>query len=78
MYFPEPFPCNLEDGTVTKLLRLPEVIERTAMSRSAIYAEMERGNFPRPVKLLGARANAWAENEISEWIASRLADREAA
>lgn len=63
---------------MTKLLRLPDVIEQTAMSRSAIYAEMERGRFPRPVKLLsGARANAWPADEIAAWINSRIEARAA-
>lgn len=60
------------------LSRLSEVMARTAMSRSAIYAEMERGTFPKPIKLLGARANAWLSDEIDKWIEARVAARDAA
>ena len=59
------------------LLRLPEVMARTALSRSAIYDLMGEGRFPRPAKI-GGRINAWAEAEIADWIAARLAERDAA
>jgi prophage regulatory protein len=60
------------------LIRLPEVMKRTALSRSQIYDLMERGEFPRSVKITGARSVAWAESEIVGWIAALLAEREAA
>ena len=56
-----------------KLLRLEAVKELTGLSRSSIYADPV---FPRPVKI-GARAVAWVEQEISDWIASRIEEREA-
>lgn len=60
------------------LIRLPEVMKRTALSRSQIYELMDRGEFPRSVKITGARSVAWAEAEISQWIANLLGGREAA
>lgn len=60
-----------------RLLRLPQVIERTALRRSTIYEMMQAGTFPKPVKL-NLRSNGWLENEISDWLESRIADREAA
>jgi prophage regulatory protein len=60
-----------------KLVRLPEVIERTSLSRSTIYEMMAQGRFPRPVKL-NLRSNGWVEGEINDWLASRVAEREAA
>ncbi|MBS7670976.1 helix-turn-helix transcriptional regulator [Croceicoccus gelatinilyticus] len=62
---------------MTTLLRLDAVKERTALSRSHIYELLERGEFPRPVKLSG-RINAWPDNEIDGWIKARIAEREAA
>jgi len=59
------------------LLRLPDVMARTALSRSAIYDLMADGRFPKPVKI-GGRLNAWPESEVGDWIAARIADREAA
>lgn len=60
-----------------RLIRLPEVIERTGLSRSTIYLMLERGAFPKPAKL-NLRVNGWLETEIADWIDSRLNEREAA
>lgn len=59
-----------------KLIRLPQVIERTTLSRSSIYEMMATGTFPKPVKL-NLRANGWLETEISDWVSQRVAEREA-
>ena len=37
-----------------RCLWLPEVLERTGLSRSTTYVRLEQGLFPRPVSL-GAR-----------------------
>lgn len=58
--------------TPETLLRRPDVEAMTGMSRSAIYAAMARGEFPKPVKL-GAQARAWRRSEIVGWIESREA-----
>lgn len=60
-----------------KLLRLPQVIERTSLRRSTIYEMMQAGTFPKPVKL-NLRSNGWLETEIDGFIEARLAEREAA
>jgi prophage regulatory protein len=60
-----------------KALRLPAVIERTALSRSSIYRLVQLGRFPAPVKL-SERASAWREAEINQWLASRQPKAEAA
>lgn len=53
-----------------KALRLPAVIERTALSRSSIYRLVQLGRFPAPVKL-SERASAWRESDIKQWLESR-------
>ena len=53
------------------LLRLPDVERRTSLKKSAIYAGMKAGTFPACIKI-GARAAAWPESEISNWIASKI------
>ena len=55
-----------------RFLRLPEVLERTGLSRSTIYVRLEQGRFPRPASL-GARAVGWIEAEVDEWIRERIA-----
>ncbi|WP_306132235.1 helix-turn-helix transcriptional regulator [Roseivivax marinus] len=49
-------------------LRRPDVEYITGLSRSTIYALMDKGKFPRPVKL-GARIVAWPESCIDAWLA---------
>ena len=55
-----------------RFLRLPEVQQRTGLSRSTIYVRMDQGRFPQPVSL-GARAVGWIESEIEEWMRERIA-----
>lgn len=58
-----------------KLIRLKQVTERTGLGRSSIYNYMAAGYFPRSVKL-GPRLVAWVENEIDEWIADKISNRD--
>ena len=55
-----------------RLLRLTEVQRRVPYSRSSIYLKVSRGEFPPPIEL-GARAVAWVESDIDQWIESRIA-----
>ena len=55
------------------ILRLPAVKQRTGLGRAYIYLLMSRGQFPVQIKL-GPNIVGWVESEISEWIASRIAD----
>lgn len=57
-----------------RFLRVREVLHRTGMSRSLLYATP---NFPNAVKI-GPRAVAWVEAEVEQWIDERMAAREAA
>ena len=52
------------------IIRLPEVMDRTGLSRSTIYAYIEKKMFPKPLKI-GLRAVGWYESKINEWIKSR-------
>jgi prophage regulatory protein len=62
-----------------QLIRLPEALDRTGLSRSGLYAAVAAGTFPKPVKLgPNARAIAWPATEIDEWITARIAEREVA
>ena len=53
-----------------RLLRLREVKEITGMSRSHIYRLMQKGDFPRPVRI-GPTAVRWRESEVNAWVESR-------
>ena len=58
-------------GNPARLIRRPQVEQKTGYSRSSIYAKILRNEFPAPVNL-GARAVAWIEAEIEEWISDRV------
>ena len=53
--------------TAHRIIRLPEVISKTGLSRSTIYLRVSRNEFPKPVNL-GGRAVGWIEAEIQEWL----------
>jgi prophage regulatory protein len=57
-----------------RLLRLPEVMARVGLRRSAIYQRMSEGRFPKS-RSLGPKCAVWVEAEIDEWIraVSRIA-----
>jgi prophage regulatory protein len=67
-----------------RFIRLPEVLSRTGYGRTTIYRKMEDGSFPRSVKLGGppkdpnafdSRAIAWIEDEVEQWMESRIEER---
>jgi len=50
-----------------RLIRLPEVMARVGLKRSAIYQRMSEGRFPKS-RSLGPKCAVWVEREIEEWI----------
>lgn len=50
-----------------RLLRFAEVRARIGLSKSEIYRRIGAGTFPAGVKL-GARAVAWRESVVEDWI----------
>ncbi len=56
-----------------RIIRLPDVMEQTGLSRSTIYAKMAKGegDFPHSIKL-GARAIGWPSNQIDDWIEKQI------
>ncbi|MCK5295366.1 MAG: AlpA family transcriptional regulator [Alphaproteobacteria bacterium] len=54
-----------------RILRLPEVIKTTGLSRSTIYSHIKKELFPKHINL-GARCVGWIESEIDDWIQSRI------
>ena len=70
--------------TKHRFIRLSEVMSRTGYGRTSIYRKMEDGSFPKSLKLGGppkdpnefdSRAIAWIEDEVDQWIESRIEDR---
>jgi len=50
-----------------RVLRLPEVKVQTGKSRSAIYADIKSGRFPRPIHI-GRRSVGWLQSELTAWL----------
>lgn len=57
--------------TPERFLPLPEVISRTGLSKSTIYAQIRNSCFPKYIPL-GARRVGWLESEVNQWIAQRV------
>lgn len=65
---------EVDMDTSNRILRLPEVMEKTGVRRSSVYAWMKDGSFPKQIKM-GMRASGWIEREIDEWIERRASGR---
>jgi len=59
-----------------RFLRFPEVKKRVGFSRSQVHLLINQGKFPAPIKL-GARASAWLESSIDQWISERISASQA-
>lgn len=55
------------------LIRLPEALRRTGLGKAWVYKLIAQKRFPQPVKI-GARAIAFVESEIDEWVNQRIAE----
>lgn len=65
-----------ETYATPRLLRRDAVERVTGLKRSTLYDAIRAGTFPRPVPLT-ATARAWREDEVQQWIADRIAARDA-
>lgn len=54
-----------------KFEKLPQVINRTSLRKSSIYAKVGKGEFPQPIRL-GKRSVVWVSEEITRWIEERI------
>jgi prophage regulatory protein len=53
-----------------RLIRLPEVVQMTGISKTTVYEHIKRGTFPKSY-YISKRASAWKLSEITAWIDSR-------
>jgi prophage regulatory protein len=56
------------------LIRSATVLAQTGMKKSTLYAHMDQGLFPRPVKL-GDKFAVWPADEVSKINAARIAGK---
>lgn len=57
-----------------RLIRLTEVINLTGLCRASIYNYIKAGIFPPPAKF--GKSSLWEYNEIQQWIADRITERD--
>jgi prophage regulatory protein len=58
-----------------RIERLPEVLERTGIKKTSLYAKIGRKEFPAPIPL-GPHSVGWLSSEITAWIAQCAAARQ--
>jgi prophage regulatory protein len=61
-----------------RVLSFDELLPKKGIrySRSHTYRLIKNGNFPRPVAI-GGNCVGFIEDEIDEWLASKVAERDA-
>lgn len=57
--------------TQRRALRVDSVIERTGLSKTHLYRLIERGQFPRSIKL-SERVSVWDAELVDLWLAEKL------
>lgn len=58
-----------------QILRMPDVLQRTGLSRTTLWRRVKSGQFPRPLRLGGpnSRAVGWRSQDVLDWVNSRPA-----
>lgn len=54
-----------------RLIRLPEVMQITSLSRTQIYRLIAAGTFPKQ-RRISHKVAAWKESEIAAWVDSAV------
>lgn len=53
-----------------RIIRLPEVLKKIGLKKSAVYNMIKAGEFPAQIKL-GKHASGWLEADVQNWILKR-------
>ena len=68
--------AKFEAAPEARLISLTDVIRLTGRGRSRIYESARAGEFPAPIK--DGASSRWLLSEVTNWIARRVAARDAA
>lgn len=60
------------------LVKQPELLTLTGLSRSTLYELVARGEFPKPIKQGGGRINYWPRAAVEKYINELVGTAEAA
>lgn len=55
-----------------RIIRLPEVLHLTGLSRTTLWRKEQGGDFPSRLRL-GVNSVGWLYADVAAWIASRAA-----
>ena len=58
-----------------RVLKIKEVLLKTSLGKTAIYALIKTSDFPKPISL-GIRSVGWIEEEIDAWILEKIGLRD--
>jgi prophage regulatory protein len=58
-----------------KIIKIPEVVLSTALSRPTIYRLIKEGKFPKQIKL-SERSSGWIEQEVIDYINNCIQKRD--
>jgi prophage regulatory protein len=64
---------DIGEAAPLRLLRLPDVIARVGIKRTAIFDAIKAGTFPAQIRL-GKRCSCWSSAEIEIWVRARIAE----
>ena len=55
------------------IMRLPQVLAATGLSRTTLWRRVQAGDFPPAIRLgpPGSRAVGWRASEVTAWLADR-------
>ena len=59
-----------------RFIKIDKVIEMTGKPRASIYRDIKAGKFVKQVPR-GDRSVAWVEQEVLDWMADRVKERDA-
>jgi prophage regulatory protein len=59
---------------IPPIIRLPLMLEMIGVSRTTIYRMMDKGEFPKQVKLgRNSRSMGWKAKDFEKWVETREA-----
>ena len=64
---------NADIYKTERLMALPAVLDRTSLKRAWLYDAVNKGRFPKPIRLSSNRV-AWPESSVTAWINAKIAE----
>jgi prophage regulatory protein len=53
--------------TTDRILRIGAVLDLTGLSRSTLYRKVQRGEFPKQIKI-AQRCAGWRQSAVQAWV----------